>query len=319
MKRIFTFLSLIIGLSAFAQTPVNLNIYHKLGANNFAFDLASQNNMSNGGFKLTRMEYYLTKITVIHDGGQTTIIPSTNISLVKANELTSIPLGSLNVTAVEGVRFHVGVHTPVNHQDPSLLPLDHPLSYQSPSMHWGWASGYRFIALEGKSGASLNQTMELHTTGDQNYFETTVMAPATMFGGELYINVEADYERALEDIVISSGPVVHGDNGDAATVAYNFKNHVFSASSSLASLNEEVASNIKIYPVPSNGVVTVETPSNFKGNSMKVYNTNGQVVREYTLTNGSNLVQVELTESGVFMVEFYNSDARLYSFPIINK
>ncbi len=319
MKIFFTILSLALSLSTFAQTPVNLNIYHKLGVNDFAYNAASQNNMTNGAFKLTRMEYYLTKFTIIHDGGQLTTIPSTVIAMVKANELTSIPLGSYNITTVEGVKFHVGVHTPANHEDPSVLPLDHPLSFQSPSMHWGWSSGYRFIALEGKSGSALNQTMELHTVGDPNYLETTVTAAANIFNGELYINLDADYTRALENIAISSGPIVHGETGAPATVAQNFKNYVFSASASSAGLEEEVQANIKIFPVPSNGSFTIETPSTFVGNSMKIYNAKGQVIGSYILSNGLNSLQVDLKETGVFIVEFYNDDKRMNAYQIINK
>ncbi|MBK7304311.1 MAG: hypothetical protein IPI90_13940 [Saprospiraceae bacterium] len=33
-----------------------------------------------------------------------------------------------------------------------LISVDSPLAFQDPSMHWGWTSGYRFIALEGMIG-----------------------------------------------------------------------------------------------------------------------------------------------------------------------
>ncbi|MGJ8661745.1 MAG: MbnP family protein, partial [Bacteroidota bacterium] len=248
MKSLLSILTLAFTLTAFSQTPVNLNIYHKLGSTDFAFNQASQNNMSNGNFKLTRMEYYMTKFTIIHDGGMMTTVPDNVVALVSADEQTSIALGSFNVTNIEGIKFHIGVHTPVNHNDPSLQANGSPLAFQNPSMHWGWTSGYRFIALEGKTGTSMNQTTELHGLGDINYLETTVTALGSLYNGEYFININADYNRALEDIDISSGIIVHGEDQQAATMIQNFKNYVFSSSNSLAKVNPLVEANINLYP-----------------------------------------------------------------------
>lgn len=318
MKPIITILAIVFAFSATAQTPVNLNIYHKLGTADFAFNAPSQNNLMND-FKLTRMQYYITKFSVIHDGGQVTVIPSSVVALADAVATTTIPLGSLNVTNIEGVQFHIGVHTPENNNDPSLQPSGTPLSFQSPSMHWGWTSGYRFIALEGKTGPNLNQTTELHGLGNNNYFETTVMATANLFNGELYINVDADYNRALENINVSSGVVVHATNAEAAQMIYNFKSYVFSASSSLASIQENEDVKISIYPIPSNGTFTIATPTNFVGTSARVVNMNGQVVSSFLLQNGVNTTEVNVNEPGMYVVEFFNSDVKLYSHSVINK
>lgn len=318
MKSIFTILALTFALSAFSQTPVNLNIYHKLGTADFAYNQPSQNNMMNGNFKLTRMEYYMTKFTIIHDGGMITTVPSSVVAIVKANEQTSIALGSFNVTNIEGVKFHIGVHTPANHQDPSVQPSGAPLSFQSPSMHWGWTSGYRFIALEGKTGTAMNQTTELHGLGDANYFETTVMAVGNLFNGEYFVNVDADYNRALENINISQGVIVHGENQEAGVMVANFKNYVFSPSASLAGLTENIAENTSVYPIPSNGSVTISTPANFVGNSIKIFDLSGKLIQEHTLTSGQNKLNVSLQNKGFYILDFYQNDDKLFSKKVLN-
>ena len=319
MKSIITLTILLFAGTAFSQTPVNLNIYHKLGSADFAFNQPSQNNMPNGDFKLTRMEYYLTKFSIIHDGGMVTAVPSSVVALVNAGSQTSIALGSFNVTNVEGIKFHVGVHTPVNHEDPALQPSGTPLAYQSPSMHWGWSSGYRFIALEGKTGTSLNQTTELHGLGDANYFETTVMSTGVMSNGEYQINVNADYNRAMEDMAISSGVLVHGETQEAADMIANFNNYVFSASGNVAGIEEFVENNTSIYPIPSNGIITIETPSNFVGTSVKILSTDGKLIGEYELENGVNSLDVNLKDKGLYVLNFFNNGTRLFSKKVINK
>jgi len=318
MKSIFTIIALTFAFSAYSQTPVNLNIYHKLGTADFAYNQPSQNNMMNGNFKLTRMEYYMTKFTIIHDGGMITTVPSSVVAIVKANEQTSIALGSFNVTNIEGIKFHIGVHTPVNHQDPSLQPSGTPLSFQSPSMHWGWTSGYRFVALEGKTGTAMNQTTELHGLGDANYFETTVMAVGNLFNGEYFVNVDADYNRALENINISQGVVVHGENQEAAVMIANFKNYVFTPSASLAGLTESIAENTSVYPIPSNGSLTISTPTNFVGNSIKIFDLSGKLIQEHVLSDGQNKLEISLQNKGFYILDFYQNNDKLFSKKVLN-
>ncbi len=318
MKSILTILAFVIASATYGQTPVNLNIFHKLGAANFAFNQASQNNTANGDFKLTRMEYYLTQFSIIHDGGTITAVPNTVVALVNAGTATSIALGSFNVTNIEGVKFHVGVHTPINHADPALQAPGSPLAYQSPSMHWGWTSGYRFIALEGKSGTSLNQTLELHGLGDVNYFETTVLTSGLLNAGEFQINVNADYSRGLENITISSGLIVHAENQQAAQMVVNFKNYVFSGGNSSNGLAEESSDNISIYPVPSYGAINVLTSSNFSGTNLRITSIDGKLIGQYSLQNGVNQLNINLVEKGAYFLNFYNQEDKLYSRKVIN-
>ncbi|MFA7275115.1 MAG: MbnP family protein [Crocinitomicaceae bacterium] len=319
MRRILTVIAISIACQAISQTPVNLNIFHKLGTTNFAFNQASANNTPNGEFNLIRMEYYLTKFTIIHDGGQMTSASDTVIALVSADQSTHISLGSFNLTNIEGIKFHVGVHTPINHDDPGLQPAGSPLSYQSPSMHWGWSSGYRFIALEGKSSPAMNQTLELHGLGDINYLETNVSALGSLYNGEFEININADYNRALENIDISAGLVVHSEGQQAATMIQNFQNYVFSSSNSLAKVDEEMETSVTIFPIPSTGKFTIETPAYFESNKVKLFSTSGQLIDVVEMQQDQLKTEIEVAEKGIILLEFYQDDIRLFSKTILIK
>ncbi|MBK9402574.1 MAG: hypothetical protein IPN36_17545 [Bacteroidetes bacterium] len=121
-----------------AQKNVYLTISHKLGASNFAFNQTAQNNLMQN-FRITRVDYYISSIKIIHDGGVETAVPSHYI-LAKGSSTVIDLLGNFNVTNVEGVKFSIGVEAPTNNSDITLQPSGHPLSFQSPSMHWGWSS-----------------------------------------------------------------------------------------------------------------------------------------------------------------------------------
>lgn len=233
-----------------AQNSVKLNINHKLGDVDFAMNQAAKNNMDHN-FSITRLEYYISEITLIHDGGKETLIQDLWV-LANASTKTEVNLGEYAISSLEKVRMHIGVDLAHNHLDPSSYESTHPLAPKFPSMHWGWTAGYRFVALEGYGGADLNQLVQLHGLGDGNYFATEVNVDLKADNNEVTINLDADYTKALENISVNSGVIVHGDNLQAKQCLENFRDFVFSPTkntSSTIDISEIKAFNIFPNPV----------------------------------------------------------------------
>lgn len=293
----------LIGLMLNAQTDVELKITHEIQGQPFAFNQTAQNN-SGDQFQLIRMEYYLTRFTIVHDGGTETVVDDSVVFLVRANDAQNMYLGNFNVTNIEGIKFHVGVHTPTNHEDPTLYSTAHPLGPKAPSMHWGWTAGYRFIALEGWGGDQFNQKIELHGLGDGNYHETSVMTSSTTVGNTEEIEIFADYAKGLESISVDNGVIVHGESGDAARLCNNFKDYVFS-SSSLASLDEIDSKSITVYPSPSTGEFEITWDSNFDPSMVSVYNQMGQLVLQKEISDAS-LFKGQLNTPGTYIVVLHD-------------
>ncbi len=200
MKNIITLilcLATLLPLSN-AQNDINLSIFHKLANEEFNLNQAANNNLEHD-FKITRLEYYISEISLIHDGGTETLIEDLWI-LVNASSKTEVELGNYDINTVEKIVFHIGVDPAHNHLDPSTYEASHPLAPKAPSMHWGWTAGYRFVALEGHGGPALDQLVQLHGLDDKNYFTTEVVLDKTAENGILNIQLDADYTRALEDI-----------------------------------------------------------------------------------------------------------------------
>ncbi|MDH4472371.1 MAG: T9SS type A sorting domain-containing protein [Fluviicola sp.] len=306
MKKLLTLLMFNLMLAfSYAQTPVRLVMHHHLGTNDFALGTAASNNLGNA-FNLSALKYYVTKFTIVHNGGQLMTVPDDVVALVTVNGAsTTIELGSFSVTNIEGIRFHIGVHTPVNHEDPSLLPSNNPLAPQSPSMHWGWASGYRFILLEGMAGASLNQGLELHGLGDANYFETIVLAQSVNENGGESIHIDADYEKGLKDINVSGGLVVHGELAEAADLIANFRDHVYSATLGASIGETTTEGGMSIYPNPSHGSFTVA----FAGveGKLVINDVSGKMVHTEEILFGTTTKSLSLPEEGIYFVTLHTS------------
>ena len=250
MKRLILLPFLALATLAFAQTNVSLKINHFLGAQPFALQTGAVNNLGND-FNVSRLQYYISSIELVHDGG--TITPVTDkYMLVNANDSTYELLGSFNITNLEAIRFGIGVDAANNHADPAAFPANHPLAPKSPSMHWGWAAGYRFIAFEGKGGSSYSYIFELHALDDANYFIQTIPTAGIANGNNLLIELNGDYTRILEDIFVNNGVVVHGSTGEAKTALQNFAYYVFTSSegNSAMSTEDELQTSTRITIAP---------------------------------------------------------------------
>lgn len=249
MKLISTFLAFSFSLSGLmAQQSVYLKINHKLGGAPLVMNQASENNLGHA-FTIGRVDYYISSISIQHDGGMQTAFPDVYILSKGTNEV-NVLLGSADVNDIESISFGIGVESPVNNEDPAQWPSNHPLSYQSPSMHWGWSSGYRFACIEGDAGETLSQSFEMHGLWNENYFMQTIPVEAVEEDDNLYINLDADYREALRDINLSAGPINHGTNSNDLTMLNNFRNYVFSPASSTTDTQEQIAALTMLYPNP---------------------------------------------------------------------
>lgn len=325
MKKIFTGILTFLLFCGYSQKNVKLQINHKLINQNFALQQSSTNNLGNS-FSVNRMQYYMSQFSVIHDGGQNTAVTGT-YALVDAAPATTttVDLGMMNVTNVEGIKFFIGVNTPENNQDPALLPSSHPLSPKNPSMHWGWASGYFFVAMSGMGGASLNNVFELHGLGNVNYFGQTITTTATVNGNELIIPINADYAQALKNINVASGVVSHGASGMAATIVANFRDFVFSAvtsGSTVTGVSEDaliVNNNVILYPNPSvSGIFLLNSVSFPKtAITLRVTDVAGRVIQIINLKE-ITAKEITLEKKGVYFIDLLAEDKTLYTQKVVS-
>lgn len=316
MKTIqkFLLLSLILLLSnsLFAQKEVKFEIRHWLGNVPFALNTPAQNNLGHE-FNVSRLEYYLSEISIVHDSGVVTRVPDTSF-LIDPTEPMMVDLGSYAIDQVEGIHFHIGVDPARNHNDPGLLPVTHPLGPKAPSMHWGWAAGYRFIAMEGKSGNGLAYDYQLHGLGDVNYFKTEVENPMlTPFRDGVVISLDADYAKVLHNIFLNSGVIEHGENKEAKTSLINMRSYVFSPASPTTSIDHQIQTQLRIYPNPSpNGQVRLLLDQVAQENyQIMVTDMLGRQLIQTKLRAGQREASLEISQAGVYAVTLFQNGKKV--------
>ncbi len=311
MKKILTLIYLIVisNQFLFAQSEIKLRINHLLGDLPFSFNQTATDDYGND-FYIDRLEYYVSGIQLIHDSGN--ITDTETILLVDASNNEDYSLGFYDITDLEAIKFSIGVHEDENHNDPSSYPSDHPLYPQSPSMHWGWAAGYRFIAYEGMANG--NTTFQFHSLGDKNYFEQELIINTIIEEDNTkIIELVADYVQAVKDIKLSLGPISHGEDGEAQTLIMNFAAEVFSAkettsTNSLDLITEKIAS---VYPIPSfDKFINIDLKTNevFK---LNVFDIAGKLMDTQTLNKRNN--QIFFEQSGIYFLHLVDSNGKVFT------
>ena len=299
MKQIFTLTFMLAtcwGLQA--QKNVILNLSHFLGAESFGTNVPGENDLGET-YKIDRLEYYVSQISITHDGGQITPVEDYWI-LVNTNGVSSFDLGSFEVTDVETISFYIGIEEDLNHADPTLWGAQHPLGPKSPSMHWGWAGGYRFIALEGNGGPNFNNNFELHCLGDDNYFQINIDVVPEIAGDEINLYVNADYNEGLKGLGVNSGVVSHGTPESVVCIA-NFRDYVFSSGMSTGIFDVENTLEVSVSPNPSHdGVINIALEDNGRTHQIQVYDLSGKLVQQSKTS--ATITQLNILDKGIYLL-----------------
>ncbi len=272
---------MLLSFGAFVQTNVVLKIDHKFGEENFELGLVGENNLGNV-FVASRLEYYVSRITIVHDGGVHTSVPDEVVALVRPQDevSTSISLGEFDVLEVEAVKFHIGVQEPVNNEDLTLYPEGHPLAPQSPSMHWDWSFGYKFLVYEGSKTDDLSEDFSIHGIGNEYYYEVATDVVTETVGDDLLITTEGDYIKGLNDVDLYAYELLieHGGPGYAKKILENWRDLVFSGYTVAIEVEFDKTSSFSIYPNPSKGYVVVKGIDSSDSFELEVLDMKGEVV-----------------------------------------
>lgn len=322
MKKSLLFFTafLILSLSSFAQNDIQFNIHHKLGDGPFVMNSTTTNNLNNT-YQFNRLDYYISEISIVHDGGIETKMEDLWV-FVSTRQTTEVELGNHNINEVEGVNLHIGVDADHNHLDPSTYDVGHPLAPKNPSMHWGWAGGYRFIAVEGHGGSDLSQLFQLHTLGDDNYFKTEVSLTAIAENGAIEINLDADYTRMLENIDVDSGVIIHGEDQEARLAVENFRDYVFSPSSLVnATVDFSEVNSLQLFPNPSDdGAATfmVEATENLTY-EVTISDVLGRTIQRFNTVPSNTAIDLNLNQSGLYFVNLIKNGQTIMTKKLVSK
>ena len=268
-------LSLLFSLSSLAQNEVLLQIHHMV--NGETADVNTSYAINGTEVQIDRLEYYLCDFVITHDGGQETAIEAKYV-LANAFDDGLYSLGNWDINSVEKISFGVGVDADHNVGiDPSTYPEEHPLAPQFPSMHWGWASGYRFLALEGYGGESLAAQHQVHALGDNNFFWQSHQVDGSASEGAVTISLNANYEGLFNGLPVAQGFIEHSDNGLATVSMQNMRNAVFESSGTVGVSDLSAGVQMNVYPNPASDWIVLDASSQRTATHWKILNAWGQI------------------------------------------
>lgn len=260
MKKNFLLLAFaLIGFTARGQFQIAIHMKQLLGEQPFYYNTSTQ--LDSAYFiKISRLQYYISEVKLIHDGGQVT--PVTDVYfLVTPVKDSILELGTFTIGDLEKIQFSIGVDQAHNHLDPASFPSSHPLSPKNPTMHWGWTAGYRFVAFEGNAGnngVTFPNNYQIHTVDDTNYRTITLDVEETIDGDHMKIPIRADYMRLLDNINVAPGLISHASTGASKTLINNMRDHVFTGAQSNSFIEPGIEGNLIIFPNPARGQITLK-------------------------------------------------------------
>ena len=296
---------LMLCMGTYAQNEVVLHINHLINGEHIV--IGDLYNVEGDQVRVDRLEYYLCEFVITHDGGQITELNDVYV-LADVNDDGVYSLGEWDITNIEGIAFGAGVDS--NHNvgiDPSTYPSGHPLAPQFPSMHWGWASGYRFLALEGFAGDNLNAQYQIHALGDNNFFLQNHEVSAADADGVVTVYLNANYEGLFDGLPVSQGFIEHSSSGEATEAMQNMRNLVFEAGTVMGSEELPVESTWTVYPNPSSDLVFIdaETSEAFR---WQLINMQGQVAVG-GIRQGRSALDVQSVRPGCYFLRLQSNES----------
>lgn len=308
MKRYTLIFSILIGLHTWAQKNVFLNLQPVFGNQTFVLN---QTFIGNDAIavELEHFNYYLSDVILFHDNGQQTNLPS-DIWLVTPTQ-HSLYLGYLNVNQIDSINFTVGVPKRYNTQDGALAqdistyPETHPLSFQSPSMYWGWSFGYMHMIVGGNADSNNdnipNAYFELHNLGDNNQQNVRLNTIQTNTANQIDLNYTCHVDRWLNQINLSSIGVVHGQAGPNLTILQNVNSQeVFTLSADAGILQNNFNG---ITWIQTHDFISVNTNDNLRINYYQLYASNGQKILDLQVQESIAQVALNQLNSGLYLLK----------------
>lgn len=236
--------------------------------------------------KLTRAEFYISKIQLKKDNGSSMPLPDFYILADASQPAQQHDAGIFEVHQVTGVAFGLGVDPDHNHLDPASYPATHPLAPQDPSMHWGWSAGYRFMAIEGKvdnNNDGVPETdFEFHNLGDVLFKKSEVTGTEEAENGVLHLRLTVDYVQLFKNLEMTGSLFQHGSDDMNQTMMTNAATEGFLAMPAVSVTHEVLANsqNISASPNPFSAETLIRYElSATDALSMVVTNSLGQTVR----------------------------------------
>lgn len=305
-KLIFISFLSVCSLLHSQSKDVELILSHKYNNQNFELDQIYMVDDSIP-MQISRLEYYLNINEFYNDTDSIRL--DDYYVLVNANKSTYY-LPAIELSDINKMKFHIGVDSTLNHEDPALWPAGHPLAPQQESMHWGWAAGYRFVALEAMlnhDGDSIFETvLQYHAVSDSFYTEIVHDIVTVEDDESIKIYLDVNYDKLIENNFASLGGVFHGAQEENNTLFTNFlSNNVFTNSQNLSIKDFSIYTSVQPNPFVDYINITID-----KDARLNVFDIVGNLVLSKSICGGVNTLNLSHLRAGIYHLEIRDSSSK---------
>ena len=266
-------------------------------------------------FKLDHFDYYLSGIQITHDGGMITVIDS--VFIVEPQNHTLL-VGNYPINQIEKLNFMFGVPKPLNTQngataiDISLYPEIHPLSFQTPSMYWGWQAGYMHMIIggyaDGNGDGNLEAYFELHNLGNNNQqlVEILNIVQTNSANDQIDVYLTCHVDRWINNIPLSTVGILHDQVGINATILDNVVTETVFSQLSTAQLSSNKTNKTAYFVNHSDEIEFIwQSISNL--DKILVIDMNGKIVTSINTQESSGSFMTSSIPSAVYTVSMLDN------------
>ena len=309
-------------LFSWSQKNIFLHLKPVFGTQPFALN---QTFIGNDGIavEIQDFNYYLSDVLIFHDNGQQTHL-LTDIWLVTPSQ-NSLYLGYLALNQIDSILFTIGVPKRYNiqagalAQDISTYPETHPLSFQSPSMYWGWSFGYMHMIASGKADSNNdgvpNAYYELHNLGNNNQQSLTLPAIQTTSGNQIDLHYNCHIDRWLNQMPLSSVGVLHGETGLNLSILQNVNTQEVFTLDAAAKLRENETTLVSWKQSATE--ITIQGLQDQCIESYQVFSNTGQKVRDIHANTPFASILLEQLQSGLYLINVEMNNGKSQVFRIV--
>lgn len=203
---------------------VYLKYKHNFNGGDFALNTEYVDDFGSK-YMFTRASFYLSKPQLTNSEGSS-VSASNEYFLVHHNSDYQL-LASSKPTTITQATINIGIDKETNHKDPSKYDAENPLSYQSPSMHWGTSLGYLFVVVEGKvdtdGDGTLDGNFSFHLGTDDflNSISKTDLNVSIEAEKSSFIYVNVDYSKFFQGIDLKTNNMTHSTDEVALAQAFS--------------------------------------------------------------------------------------------------
>lgn len=169
------------------------------------------------GFSITRLDGLLSELALQRTNGTWLESDAWHVFFSAEQQRLTATADGLPAEPFQAIRFRVGVDAKTDRSDPQVWPPGHPLHPDVCGLHWGWSSGYVFLAVEGhwQSASGQRDGFSYHLAGA----ETPMMVelPVQYSGAQSStIQLRFDVAQVLNDgAIVGEATSTHSRPGDA--------------------------------------------------------------------------------------------------------